>query len=284
VGPDGVNAATGEDTAEMLGQALPVLLFERIAAKFGTADVATISLWQHECKKTNEDTPANQFRREAKYHQLLLRAGNEYTMRQRFDNYVASNTHNPGVGTAIQDFYRVNPTLASRTYTALKTHILTQAPNIEASMVRADVFPNPSAAAATGAAMAASADKVFSQSDMEKIVAAVMLKVANTGQGQQEPPLYYCFAHGTNETHDGSGCPNIQQGRPMIGTWHDTRSPDPTRKFGHSSCTHQPPCISVADANRAVSADQFPNTPGNANFFRKSTQGPRGPSKRGHRK
>jgi hypothetical protein len=74
----------------------------------------------------------------------------------------------------------------------------------------------------------------------------------------------HCNFHGPC-AHSGNECTAIVDGQPCTHRTRDSRYTvyDASRVYGHVGCTHNPRCISAADARTAVGPNSFPTMPGN---------------------
>jgi hypothetical protein len=189
-------------------------------------------------------------------------------------------------------FDDANITDITNTWPLFKAYMLSQHKNIAKGdgLKQADIYPQANAAAAPSCpsvddqvnqAMAAnriSPAATYTAADLEEItVRAVRAALDQHARAAVPPPpqtgrnartvsgrKQHCNFHGPC-AHSGNECTAIVDGQPCTHRTRDSRYTvyDASRVYGHVGCTHNPRCISAADARTAVGPNSFPTMPGN---------------------
>jgi hypothetical protein len=248
----------------------PKNIFARLKAHLGTPDAKTFHTWSEVYRTPAHHLDVSEWMRQDEFaHTQLSKYGRELSQTQRLSKFLECYKLSPAVMTCWTDYCKHEPTLALQTFPDALAYVLVQEPNIRASMTKADIgFPPPlaavaqkqhwsldlGAAAATedGRAFAAAAPTSYTQDQLNQAVTAA---VAHAMAAVADK---YCWLHGYQVSHSGSGCRGIEDGK-HIRAKRDSRSPlAATMTFGRQGG------ITRQQAKDAAEPLAIPRYPGNA--------------------
>jgi hypothetical protein len=268
MGPENAAAAIGDGPVLEQMRDTARNMRAPITAYLGTPDTATFDYW-----KKIYSTPASGMvvaewiRLESLANKALTKHRHSLPEDLRMTAFIQCYEASPGVATCVRECKRTVPALENQSLSDLLAYVKAQQPNIELELTRAAVgYLSVQYEAATPATAAiATAPTMYTQAQVNALIAADRRTRSQAKSSGAPPTLLYCWLHGYNQSHISADCRGCEPDTSMYKRY-GTR--DDHRCSSHANCQHDPPCISSADAKRATKPESYPETTGSTYEWR----------------
>jgi hypothetical protein len=265
MGPENAAAAIGDGTVLEQMRDTARNMRARITAYLGTPDTSTFDHW-----KKIYSTPASGMivaewiRLESLANKALTKHRRSLPEDLRMTAFIQCYEGSPGVATCVREYKRTVPALENQSLADLLAYVKAQQPNIELELTRAAVG-YLSVQEETATAASASGPAMYTQAQVNALLAADRRTRTHAKSSGAPPTLLYCWLHGYNQSHASADCRGCEPGASMYKRYGIR---DDDRCFSHANCQHDPPCISSAEAKRATKPESYPETPGSTYEWR----------------
>jgi hypothetical protein len=283
--------AKGNGTPAERADEMPLAKWLRIREKLSQPSRKTIRVWQSAWAAPMSNFSA-WIAETTKASRKLEMSGEDYTITQKFHFLEEALAQSVTTSAVLRQYKALYPSLDTQSFAALRDYVEQQEENIENTLTRQAVgygaqqavdqygqrppawvpeasilcYTQTDMDTAVSAAHAAVSNRVYSQQEVDSILASHLGATRGTGKTSTSKPssgACFCWLHGLTG-HLGSDCNQLKKLQCSDRAANDTRGQRTVPVY-----IGQPGAITLAQAQEATSVNHFSQFPGNAFVQRK---------------